>query len=72
MSKYYHFFLLNVNGYTPEKIHEQEQFIINSLKVEDNACKGCKAEAIRYHEAIMRFMEEYDKLLTEINKYEVR
>lgn len=68
MSKYYHFFLLNVNGYTPEEIHEQEKFIIKSLQVEDNACKGCKAEAIRYHEAIMRFMEEYDKLLLEVSK----
>lgn len=53
--------LLNCNGYTPSKIIEQEKFLLQTLEVENNACKGCKDEAIRYHKAIISFMEEYIK-----------
>ena len=31
--KKYKFYVMNINGYTPEKIAKQEQFIINSLKI---------------------------------------
>lgn len=53
------FKLLEVNGINPEYIIKEEQFIIDSLKVENNYCEGCKSEAIRYHEAIKSFMEHY-------------
>lgn len=61
LSKFNEYWLLNCNGYTPLKIIEQEKFLIQTLEVENNACKDCKDEAIRYHKAIISFMEEYIK-----------
>lgn len=53
------FKLLEVNGCTPEDIIKEEKLIIESLKVENKACEGCKQEAIYYHNAIKSFMEHY-------------
>lgn len=61
LSMFNEYWLLNCNGYTPLKIIEQEKFLIQTLEVENNACKDCKDEAIRYHKAIISFMEEYIK-----------
>lgn len=34
---------------TLKDLIERENFIIKSLMVENNACKGCKESAIQYH-----------------------
>jgi len=30
-------------------LYEQEKFILENIRLENNACKGCKKEALKHH-----------------------
>ena len=52
----------------PEDIILEEEFILTTLRVENNACEGCKEKAIQYHAAIIELMTELLKLREEVKQ----
>ena len=52
----------------PEDIILEEEFILTTLRVENNACEGCKEKAIQYHVAIVELMTELLRLRGEIKQ----
>lgn len=48
-------------NYSLEECIKQEKLTINVLKREDAACKGCQIQAIKYHEAVLVYLEELER-----------
>ena len=53
---------------TIEDIILREEFILTTLRTEEDMCKGCQEEAIKYHVAILEYMCELARLKGEENE----
>lgn len=47
--------------YSLEECIRQEKFTIRQLELENSSCEGCRIEAIKYHKAVLFYLETLEE-----------
>ena len=50
-----------IKEFSLEECIKQEKLTVKVLKHQNAACKGCQVQAIRYHEAVLVYLQELER-----------
>ena len=50
-----------IKEFSLEECIKQERLTVKILKREDAVCKGCQIQAIKYHQAVLVYLQELER-----------